>query len=60
MTTLNKNASDLKDAIDEYCRARLHQGKCEENDCEFCCMYDAYYMAKEDEYGEDQDEKEEE
>ena len=45
----HKVKSSLREAISDFCHWRVAQGICDDNDCEFCCVNEAYDMAREDE-----------
>lgn len=40
-----KESVMLKNQISSYCRARVRAGLCDDDDCEFCCIQQAYDMA---------------
>ena len=45
---LEKESVMLKNQISSYCRARVRAGLCDDDDCEFCCILQAYDMADAD------------
>ena len=48
LPTLPAASGAVRDAITVYCRTRINAGKCDEHDCEFCSMSNAYDMTKQD------------
>lgn len=40
--------SQLRSEISAYCRWRINQGICEDGDCEFCPVNEAYDMARDE------------
>lgn len=42
----NTEFTELRSLLSAYCRNEINHGHCTEDDCEFCCMNEAYEKVK--------------